>query len=103
MLAFDTERDGNIEVYVMRGDGNRQTRLTFNPAADYFAAWSPNGRKLCFTSERDVSDQAPDNLEIYTMRADGSRQVNHSQNSGADLDCDWQPRPDRHDDDADDD
>ena len=45
MIAFDSERDGDIEVYRMRADGRHQTRLTFNPANDLLAAWSPDGRQ----------------------------------------------------------
>ena len=32
-IAFDSDRDGNWEVYVMNADGYGVTRLTFNDAA----------------------------------------------------------------------
>ena len=31
-IAFDSNRDGNDEIYVMNADGTGQTRLTNNPA-----------------------------------------------------------------------
>jgi Tol biopolymer transport system component len=82
----------------MRADGRGQTRLTFNPASDLLAVWSPNARKLAFTSDRDASDANPDNVEIYTMRADGSRQLGRTNNPATDVDTDWQPLPNDRDD-----
>jgi len=39
-LAFTSDRDGNIEVYVMNAqDGSNQTRLTDNGASDGLAEW----------------------------------------------------------------
>ena len=40
-IAFTSGRDGNEEIYVMNADGSGQTRLTDDPAADTFPAWSP--------------------------------------------------------------
>jgi hypothetical protein len=40
-IAFISNRDGHIDIYLMDPDGSNQTRLTNNPADDYFPAWSP--------------------------------------------------------------
>ena len=40
-IAFASDRDGNLEVYVMNADGTGQTNLTNNPTDDGFPAWSP--------------------------------------------------------------
>src|SRR6185503_1221019 len=58
-IAFASDRDGNLEVYVMDVDGGGQTRLTENPGEDYSPAWSPDGSRLAFVSTRDG------NAEIY--------------------------------------
>jgi Tol biopolymer transport system component len=42
-LVFQSNRDGNIEIYVMNADGTEQTRLTDYPGRDLDPAWSPNG------------------------------------------------------------
>jgi len=33
-IVFQTDRDGNNEIYIMNGDGTSVTRLTDNPADD---------------------------------------------------------------------
>ena len=61
-IAFVSDRDGNFEIYLMNADGSSQTRLTNNPATDFQPAWSPDGKKIAFTSM----------AEVYVMNADGS-------------------------------
>jgi Tol biopolymer transport system component len=46
-------RTANDEIYFMNADGTDPTRLTFNPATDNAAAWSPDGQKILFQSARD--------------------------------------------------
>jgi Tol biopolymer transport system component len=65
-IAFQSNRDGNDEIYVMAANGSDQTRLTNDPAADTRPSWSPAGDKIAFTSNRDG------NGEIYVMNADGT-------------------------------
>ena len=76
----------------MRADGRDQTRLTFR-TADFQPAWSPDGRKLVFTSFRNGTPPDFENAEIYTMGADGSHQVNRTQHPAFDVDPDWGPLP----------
>ncbi len=47
-------------------DGKNQRRLTRNPASDAFPAWSPDGKRIAFLSDR----SGP--TEVYVMRADGT-------------------------------
>lgn len=77
-IAFVSNRDGNVEVYVMNSDGSAPTRLTNNPGYDGAPVWSPTGAQIAFMSDRDG------NHEIYIMSADGSNQVNLTQNPAND-------------------
>ncbi|MGH3684817.1 MAG: DPP IV N-terminal domain-containing protein [Pseudonocardiaceae bacterium] len=65
-IVFQSDRDGNNEIYLMNADGSNQTRLTSNPAADTQPALSPDGARIAFASTRDG------NSEIYVMKADGT-------------------------------
>ncbi|HET9257444.1 MAG TPA: Ig-like domain repeat protein [Pseudonocardiaceae bacterium] len=65
-IVFQSDRDGNNEIYVMNADGTGVTRLTNNSAADTQPALSPDGTRITFTSNRDG------NNEIYVMNADGT-------------------------------
>jgi len=65
-LAFQSDRSGNWEIYVLQADGSGGSRLTNNADADMSPAWSPGGRHLAFQSDRGGG------WSIYTMNADGT-------------------------------
>jgi Tol biopolymer transport system component len=65
-IVFQSNRDGNFEIYTMNSDGTNVRRLTNTPQADLNPSWSPDGTEIVFTSERDG------NREVYIMNADGS-------------------------------
>ena len=59
----------------MDADGSNQQRLTENPAFDWYPpAWSPDGKRIAFVSDRDGP------WEIYVMDADGGNQRNLTNN-----------------------
>ncbi|HEU4698407.1 MAG TPA: Ig-like domain-containing protein [Gemmatimonadales bacterium] len=84
-LAFQTDRDGNSEIYVMNADGSGLVRLTDDPAMDQHPAWSPDGSRIAFTTDRDGS------WEIYVMNADGSGVVRLTRNTSIDAQPAWSP------------
>jgi Tol biopolymer transport system component len=66
LIAFQSNRDGHDEIYVMKADGTGQTRLTNNNQGNAQPSWSADGSKIVFSSNRDG------NAEIYVMNANGS-------------------------------
>jgi dipeptidyl aminopeptidase/acylaminoacyl peptidase len=73
-VAFVSERDGNSEIYLIDPDGSGLVRLTDNPATDMEPAWSPDGKRIAFTSNR-ADRGANYSFDIYVMDADGSNIV----------------------------
>ena len=65
----------------MNADGSDATRLTHNPDDDGQPTWSPDGRRIAFTSVQDG------NWDIYVANADGSgtTRLTHSPSSA------WSP------------
>lgn len=84
-IAFDSDRDGNREIYTMSADGSNQVNLTNNPAEDFDPVWSPDGSQIAFVSNRD--NENPGQF-IYVMKADGSEVRQLTFEDGSDL-PDW--------------
>ena len=85
-IAFESDRDGNFEIYVMGSDGSNPRRLTDHSALDLFPSWSPDGRHIAFASERDGGS-----FEIYVMGSDGSNPRRLTDHSALDLFPSWSP------------
>ena len=69
-IVFDSDRDGNLEIYVMDPDGGHLQNLSNNPGDDWNAVWSPDGRQIAFVSNRENDQEG--GQHIYVMNADGS-------------------------------
>jgi Tol biopolymer transport system component len=84
-IVFQSERDGNSEIYIADADGSNQRPLTLNSANDRFPRVSPDGRRVVFVSDRDG------NFEIYVMNRDGSGQTRLTFEAAEDRLPAWSP------------
>ena len=95
LIAFASNRDGDLEIYTTTPDGSTRRQLTRNAsrgrneADDKAPAWSPDGRWLAFMSTRDHQGDGIDSEEIYVMRADGADERRLTRNLVPDLAPDW--------------
>lgn len=60
-ILFESNRDGNWELYLMNLDGTNQQRLTQNEANDRRPSWHPEGEVILFESDRSGK------VELYTL------------------------------------
>jgi hypothetical protein len=98
-IAFTSNRDGNLEIYVMNAaDGSEVTRLTNNPATDEYLDWGPatgteppeqDTTPPVLTVPEDITEEAtsPDGAEVsFEVTAqdaeDGPTDVDCDHNSG---------------------
>ena len=86
MIAYTRFGDNNRNIYtaLFVDRGRTVTKLT-DSNTDSAPFWSPDGKWLLFTSERDG------NKEIYIMDAQGGSVANLSNLGSSDFDPAWQP------------
>jgi len=68
-LAYDSDRNGNFDIYKLRLDGGDPVQLTTSHGDDFAPAWSPDDRQIAFHSARNG------NRDIYVVDADGTRET----------------------------
>jgi dipeptidyl aminopeptidase/acylaminoacyl peptidase len=71
LLAFTSRQNGNYEIYTVRSDGNDVRNITNHSASDVNPAWSPDGKRIAFQSDRNSEYYS----QIFLMEADGSNVV----------------------------
>lgn len=76
----ESRRLQDTDTYAMAADGSGAVNLTNHPDIDRGPTWSPDGRRLAFTSNREGS------FAVYTMAAEGGqvRRLTHSDETEAD-------------------
>jgi Tol biopolymer transport system component len=68
-IAFCSNRNGHLELYVMDSDGSNVRQLTNAPGCYNGGPFiSPDGKRVIFRSDRKKKDQ----LQIYVINVDGS-------------------------------
>jgi len=86
-IAFQSNREGNSEIYVIDVDGTNLKRLTNNDVDDEYPTWSPDGNFIAFQSKREGR------WGIYVMRADGTGEHRITDNSTDAVHPAWSPQP----------
>lgn len=105
LITFTSTRDGDMEIYTMRGDGSEVRRLTRRPGPDGGPFFSFDGSKIAFRGRelppgRELDDYLallkdglwrPGALELFVMDRDGGNPRQVTSLGGANFAPSWTP------------
>jgi TolB protein len=84
-IAFDSNRSGNQDIWIMRKDGSELRQLTTNAAHDWVGSWSPDGKQIAFHSLR------RGNRDLYVMPVAGGAVTPLTSHPAMDVIPAWSP------------
>jgi hypothetical protein len=64
-IVYVCHMEGSDDICLMKADGSDQQRLTDSPGTDWYPSFSPDGRRIVYSSQRDGQ------FSIYTMDLNG--------------------------------
>ena len=76
-IAFSSDRNGNLDVFVIPSEGGTAKQLTFHSADDSVQGWSPDGKTILFASQRGEDFMG----KLYTVSVDDLKE----RNAGSDM------------------
>ena len=79
MFQAQTSEETGMDVFVMRRDGSNKVALRATKKEEQSPTWSPNDRRIAFTS----------NWRVAVAKRDGSRQASLFDHNLADYTVDW--------------
>ncbi len=84
-ILFESNRNGNWDIFVMNSDGINVRPITSNPSNERFPMFNKTGTHIVFTSDRSGDS------EIYSMKLDGSDLKRWTNKEGAENFPAWSP------------
>jgi TolB protein len=85
-LVFQSNREGNWNIYTVKVDGSDLTRMTHGPAAETSGAFSPDGALLLFASDREGGAN-----DLFVMPSAGGEAVQITWGAAAGSRSIWSP------------
>jgi len=84
-LVYEQEVDGNSDIYVVPAVGGTARRITEDPGHDSLARWTPDGRRIIFTSSRTGKAQ------LWEVPSEGGRARRVRSNAASESQSDVSP------------
>ena len=79
-IAFESNRDGNWDIFLMNPDGSNPINLTNDPANDFQPAITADGKRIAFISNRENDKCSGESLYVFDSDGSDLRQL---------TDCNW--------------
>ncbi|HEX8186281.1 MAG TPA: biopolymer transporter Tol, partial [Blastocatellia bacterium] len=76
-IAFSSDRNGNLDIFIIPSEGGTAKQLTFHSADDLVLGWTPDSREVLFSSQRGEDFAG----KLYTVGLDAGIE----RNAGADM------------------
>jgi TolB protein len=86
-LAYVADYHKNADIYVMDVTRGMAYNLTRHPAFDGYPAWSPDGSRIAFLSNR----RGAGSMDVYIMESDGSGLYRLTTSEGSESAIAWSP------------
>jgi TolB protein len=84
-LVYDSNLNGNQDIYKMPIGGGEAEQLTYDPGDEFLPTWSPDGKEIAFYTWR------KGNRDLTLMMADGSRFQQLTDDPASESYPDWSP------------
>ena len=85
LIAFQSDRSGNNDIYVINADGSGFDQLTDETASETVPSWSPDGKEIAYQSIQDGDWE----IFVVTLATKRARQITH--NNCDDFAPSWSP------------
>jgi len=86
LIAYTSNQSGNLDIWTAQADGTQADNLTPDSlSSDFNPAWSPDGSKIAFVSERNSNE------DIYVMSAQGAGVMQLTHDASSDEFPAWSP------------
>jgi TolB protein len=89
MIAFNSDRGGDMNLWVGHLDDGSERQITKGPGGDYQPNWSPSGKRLTFFSSR------TGNADVWLVEVDSGELQQLTTNASLDINPSFSPDGDR--------
>ncbi len=90
-IVFSSFRSANWDIWVCDLFGENLHRVTGTGHPDRLPVWSPDGTRIAFAQERDISGEA----DVYVVNENGANLTNLTNSADYDTHPTWSPTGDR--------
>ncbi len=84
-LAFDSDRQGNTDIYRIPITGGAPQQVTTDPSFDFAPSWSPDGKEIVFHTWRNET------RDVYVAPAGGGEELMVAGGPANERYADWSP------------